>query len=229
MLTLPTAYDISVVGASISNEIAARLKHLYLEYIDGTGPDGDLDYTSCWQGDDDSDGDEEFPLSNLQQRFPNKEYSSWVIGLVNRCHCLESLGLTETQRIRFEGLDWRPAANAGLKTLYIDRAIMSAENLFTLLSPPSNSASSPNGSKSPSTKYPTSEDPAEKTSCSPITAFHPKNIRLLDSTSPSSWGDIFTYLKDNCPDLRYLHRYNAIYDRDGLRGAGNNRPWENSS
>jgi hypothetical protein len=64
--------------------MAASLKHLYLEYIDGTGPGGDLYYTRSWQGDNDSEGDEEYPYSNLQKKFPNVEYMDDVFKLVNR-------------------------------------------------------------------------------------------------------------------------------------------------
>ena len=38
-LTLPSAYDIATIGACIQDDMAMQLRHLFLEYIDGTGPD----------------------------------------------------------------------------------------------------------------------------------------------------------------------------------------------
>ncbi|KAF1996768.1 hypothetical protein P154DRAFT_537704 [Amniculicola lignicola CBS 123094] len=133
-LTLPSAYDFAIIGSKISATVASQLRHLYLEYIDGTGPGGDRHYTQHWQGDSDSEGDEDHPFSNLQNRFPNTAYMGDMCTLIGRCHNLESLGLHCTQPINLDLLDWRPNS-PGLKNLYLARAITSADKLLSLLSP----------------------------------------------------------------------------------------------
>lgn len=132
-LTLPCAYDFAIISTKISNALALQLRHLYLEYVDGTGPGGDLYYTSDWQGNSDSEGDEEHPFSNLQNRFANTAYMRDMCELINRCCNLESLGLHCTQSMSLDFLDWQPTSN-GLKNIYIARAITSADKLLSLLS-----------------------------------------------------------------------------------------------
>jgi hypothetical protein len=133
-LTLFSAYDLATIGTHISNDLANQLRHLYLEYTDGTGPGGDLDYTHHWQGDEDSDGDEDMPYSNLQRRFPNTKYMAAVCAFISRCHNLKSLGLKSTQCINLATLDWKPTST-GLEGLYISRAVATISQLISLCSP----------------------------------------------------------------------------------------------
>lgn len=49
-LTLPCAYDIAHVASCIPEEAALRLRHLYPEIVDGTGPGGDRDYLRSYEG-----------------------------------------------------------------------------------------------------------------------------------------------------------------------------------
>jgi hypothetical protein len=203
-LKLPCTYDFAVIGAQISDAVALQLRHLYLEYIDGTGPHGDLQYTQSWDGDDGSDGSEGYPYSNLQKKFRNTKYMSSVCKLIGRCRNLESLGLAGTQCVDFETLDWQPA-NHGLKNLYLSRAVMTADKLMQLISP--------------------SAEFAAAGFFSNMVAFHIEEVRLLDCM----WAKCFEFLL-RCDSLKYVHVYNIVYD--GMMASlsrHNNRPWENSA
>ncbi|KAF2011866.1 hypothetical protein BU24DRAFT_265331 [Aaosphaeria arxii CBS 175.79] len=133
-LTLPSTYDFSIIGPKIPETVALQLRHLYLEYIDGTGRYGDLQYTHGLD-DSDTEGDEEHPFSNLQHRFPNTAYMRDMCALVNRCRNLESLGLHCTQPLDLDHLEWLPTASQGLKNIYIARAVTTAEKLISLITP----------------------------------------------------------------------------------------------
>ena len=198
-LTLPCAYDFAIIGGRISDAMASRLRHLYLEYIDGTGPGGDLYYTRSWQGDEDSDGDEDYPYSNLQRKFPNLEYMKDVCRLVQRCRNLESWGFAGTQCLQLSTLEWQPA-DEGLKTIYIRRATTTCEKLLQLLV-------SSDGSSSD------------------LRAFEIDEVRLLDGT----WADIFKALSDcaalryiHVHNLVYAREGTSAH-----LAERNGRPWEN--
>lgn len=47
-LTLPCAYDFARVASCMPDTVASRLRHLYMEIVDGTGKGGDLYYTRSW-------------------------------------------------------------------------------------------------------------------------------------------------------------------------------------
>jgi len=131
-LTLPSAYDIATIGACIRDDMAMQLRHLFLEYIDGTGPGGDRAYDFDERSINDEHGS---PLySNLQTRFPNTDYMDGICTLVSRCRNLESLGLKGTQYCNLESLVWRPTKD-GLRNLYIDRVRTPSLVLLALLSP----------------------------------------------------------------------------------------------
>ena len=131
-LTLPSAYDIATIGACIRDDMAMQLRHLFLEYIDGTGPGGDRAYDFDERSINDEHGS---PLySNLQTRFPNTDYMNGICTLVSRCRNLESLGLRGTQYCNLESLVWRPTKD-GLRNLYIDRVRTPSLVLLALLSP----------------------------------------------------------------------------------------------
>ena len=130
-LTLPSAYDIATIGACIRDEMAMQLRHLFLEFIDGTGPGGDRAYDFDERSINDEHGS---PLySNLQTRFPNTDYMDGICTLVSRCRNLESLGLKGTQYCNLESLVWRPTK--GLKSLYLHRTRTPSSVVLALLSP----------------------------------------------------------------------------------------------
>ena len=166
-LTLPSAYDIAIIGACIQDDMAMQLRHLFLEYIDGTGPFGDRAYDLDERSVNDDHGT---PLySNLQTRFPNTDYMDGICTLVSRCRNLESLGLKGTQYCNLESLMWRPTGD-GLKTLYIHRARTPSSVLLALLSP--------------STSIP------ESSSSSRIVSVELSDVDLHGS----AWGTIFDHL-----------------------------------
>ena len=183
--------------------VALRLRHLYMEIIDGTGPGGDNQYNAHWQGDDGLDGDENHPFSNVQLQFPNEDHFSGICGLVNKCKGLESLGLVGTQRIDLDALDLQ-STNGGLKNIYLSRILCTAEELLKLL--------------------PSSD--TEGSTCN-IEAFRIEESALWDGT----WEAVFASLA-KAPSLLYFRVYNLIYSKDGLSSnyhEHNNRVWENYS
>lgn len=201
-LTIPCAYDFARINSCMPDTVALRLRHLYMEIIDGTGPGGDNEYTHHWQGDDD-DGDEDHPFSNVQLQFPNVDHFSGMCGLANRCKSLESLALVGTQRINLETLDFQ-STNGGLKNVYLSRVLCTAEKLLTLL--PSNSTEGTPGN---------------------IEAFTIEESALWDGT----WEVVLARLLE-APSLLHVRVYNLIYSKHGLSSnyhEFNNRVWENAS
>ena len=187
------------IGSCMPDTMALRLRHLYMEIIDGTGPGGDNDYTHY--ADRDSDGDEEYPFSNLQLQYHNSDHFSDMCAFVNRCKNLESLGLVGTQRIELEGLNFQ-SMNGGLKNIYLSRVLCTAEKLLSLL--PSNNGEG---------------------IASNIEAFEVEGSALWDGT----WEAVLARLVA-APSLLHFHIHNLIYDRHGLSSRfheHNNRIWEN--
>jgi hypothetical protein len=205
-LTLFSTYDIATIGTHVSDTVANQLKRLHLEYTDGSGPGGDLEYTRCsisWV-DDDEDGEENMPYSNLQRRYKNTEYMAGVCAFISRCHNLKTLGIEGTQYFDLASLDWK-LRNEGLEGIYLSRAVATASQLISLLSP---SASSP-------------------TATSNIKAFQIDDVQLFDDT----WATVFDYLA-SCPYLDYIHVYNLVYAKNGESAhhrRDTSRPWENVS
>ncbi|KAF2651542.1 hypothetical protein K491DRAFT_781776 [Lophiostoma macrostomum CBS 122681] len=200
-LTLPCTYDFAALNAAMSDDATARLRHLYIEYCDASGPGGDrsyLMYADDWEG---YDGDEYVPLSNLQQEYPNEEYMPDVCRLIGRCHNLESLGLDATHYLALDTLNWRPSGR-GLQNIYISRGIVPCKTLRKLLS-------------------------ASDETTSNIFALHLDYVQLLDST----WANVFDHLLASetlkyfaIDDLNYAHRGESAHLRQH-----NVRQWENSS
>jgi hypothetical protein len=200
-LSLLTTHDFSALNAAMSDEATARLRHLYLEYCDASGPGGDRSYLVYADDDEGDDGDEYVPLSNLQEQYPNEQYMLDVCTLVGRCHNLESLGLHATHYLDLDTLDWQPSGK-GLQNLYIYRAIVHSNTLKKLLSASDGTTSS-------------------------TVALHLNYVQLLDST----WTDVFDHLFAadtmkyfGISDLNYAHRGESAHLR-----RFNNRQYENSS
>lgn len=206
-LSLPCAYDFAHIASHVPDAVASRLRHLYLEIIDGTGPGGDLAYTRAAHGDEDSDdeGDGEYLPSNLQAQFPNDESFPGMCALISQCTNLDSLGLVGTQCIDLANLTWRPS-NGGLQNIYLSRVTCTSDTLLSLLSP----TGEPDSSDAPPT---------------PIEAFHIQDVRLWSGT----WTSVFKRLL-TAPKLVRFHVYNLVYHAEGESahlGERNNRPWEN--
>jgi hypothetical protein len=203
-LTLFSAYDLATIGTHISDKLANQLRQFWLEYTDGTGPGGDLQYTLYWQGDEDSDEDEDMPYSNLQTRYPNTDHMAGLCTYVSRCHNLKCLGLVGTQCIDLSSLDWQPA-NTGLEGIYLHRVVVTSAQIISLLSPSATSSTTtPN-----------------------ITTADIENVQFFDRT----WGIVFHHL-ETCPSLTYLYVYNLVYAKyseSAEHREHNNRPFENVS
>ncbi|KAF2688141.1 hypothetical protein K458DRAFT_175749 [Lentithecium fluviatile CBS 122367] len=202
-LTLPCAYDFVAVGAALPDDMCARLRRLYLGYVDATGPGGSEQYL-VWR-DSYGDGDEDVEFSNLQKLYPNEEYINALYSIVNRCPNLNSLGLSATQHLDGDPLSGIPAAVKGLKDLYLYRVRISHTGLIRLLS---------------STSSDTSDPP------NPITSAWLEAVELKSGT----WKDIFEHLL-HCSSFSYLCPKDLVYARDELSHQHklyNSRPWEDS-
>jgi hypothetical protein len=206
-LELPCAYDFSVIAENISDTMALGLRHLYLEYVDGTGPGGDLQYTRSADpyGPERDDGSAGYPYSNLQRKHPNVLYMAHICALVQRCRNLESWGFEGTQCLELSTLEWQPAG-AGLKVVDITRATTTCEKLLQLFKSADGNVSR-------------------------LEAVQLKDVRLLDGT----WADVFKGLGKCADGLKYFYVYNLVYAKEWEGGESahlashNNRPWENIS
>lgn len=120
-LTLPCAYDFVAVEENLPDEVAGQLRHVYLEYIDGTGEGGNAK---------DQHPSLHAPLSNIQDLYPNDEHQSVLWKIVSRCNSLYSLGLAGTQRIEPPTSSW---SGPGLKNVYMQRVAMHSEQLVKMM------------------------------------------------------------------------------------------------
>jgi hypothetical protein len=201
-LTLPCVYDFAHLASCMPDTVVLRLRHMYLEVVDGTGPGGDRMYCRAWQGDGDpSGGDEDFLFSNLQRKYPNIDHMQGMCGLVNRCKNLESLGLVGTQRIDLTGLDWRPTNGVGLKNIQMSRVVATAEQLLRLCS-----------------------SGQEDGACH-VEAFDVDEVELMGGT----WESIFALLLTSST-LVFFYVYNLRYSLHGSSAHLRtycHRPWEN--
>ena len=198
-LALPCTYDFAALNKAMSDEAVWRLRHLYFKYVDATGPGGDMSYLHWAEEERGEDGDGRYALSNLQKEYLNYDYMRDICTLIGRCSNLESLGLYATHYLNLDDLDWKPSG-AGLKNIYIYRAIVHFETLKKLLSAADGESSN-------------------------IFALKLDYVQLLDHT----WAKVFDHLTTahamqyfDVTDLNYAFRGKSA----GLREF-NNRPWEN--
>ncbi|KAF1955911.1 hypothetical protein CC80DRAFT_548973 [Byssothecium circinans] len=199
-LTLPCAHDFAAINLAFSNERCFRMKRLFLEYADATGPGGSKQYL---YGDGQfEEGDEDVPYSNLQERNANQENMHHIRDVVSRCTNLESLGLSGTQHLDANLLQWSPAPGKGLKSLYLSRVRLDADRLIHLYSYLEGS--------------PTSE--------SPIVSSFLHDVQL----SKGTWETVFKGLID-CPNLSYFVPSDLDYVRGHPFKQYPCRPWEDSS
>lgn len=200
-LTLPCTYNFANLNDAMSDDATSRLRHLYLEYVDATGPGGDRSYLIWAEDDTGEDGDGHVPLSNLQQKYPNVDYMPRVCAMVDRCRNLESLALYATHYLDLDTLSWQPNGK-GLRNISIERAIVPFHTLRQLLS-------------------------ASDGDFSNVVALKLNYVQLLDHT----WSDVFDHLLKSdtmkyfsVDDLNYAHRGESAHLREY-----NNRQWENSN
>ncbi|CZR66774.1 uncharacterized protein PAC_16675 [Phialocephala subalpina] len=182
-LSLPCTYDFVDVSENIPDSLLAQLKTLFLAITDATGPGGAKEYL-IWAEEDD-DGDDRFPFSNLQLAYPNTEHMEGIFSIVSRCHNLETLGLDGTQFLQADLMEWAPTLR-GLKELYLKRVKLNSENLIKLLSP----AKSVSISSSPLSKV---------------------WLELVDLTA-GLWDAVFSHLL-LCPSLEFFQPEDLSYAR----------------
>jgi len=198
-LTLPCAYDFVAVGAALSDTVCAQLRHLYLSYVDPTGPGGSAQYLWRYRREE-SDGF--VPRSNLQQQYPNPDHMKAVCNIVDRCTFLESLGLAATHHLDCDLLNWTPTNRKGLRTLYLNRVRISHTTLIRLLS--------------------TSVAHLDITTPpNPACSVWLHAVELKSGT----WNEIFDHLLLHCPLLYYLSPVNLCY----ARGTASNEYWIQNS
>ena len=198
-LRLPCLYDLVAVSMALSDDAASRLRHLFLEYTDATGPMGSLEYT---RGDEDDEDEEDFLYSNLQEQFKNIDYMGDLWDVVGRCRNLESLGLAGTQLINCEAMDWRPRGD-GLKILRLRRAAMTYDNIVRLLS------SSQGGPSN-------------------IAELDMQDVELLDRTWAAVFDFMKTCGTIRYFDIWNLN-YDRCGESNHYREGYDGRPWENST
>jgi hypothetical protein len=126
-LSLPCSYNFVSLSNAMPNAFLQGLKSLSLRITDATGPGGSKEYMS-W-AEERSDGDENFPSSNLQQQFPNRQHVSGIYDIVSRCTSLDVLGLHCTHHL--DGNMILPPTD--LKGLYLARIKIHPDNLIKLL------------------------------------------------------------------------------------------------
>lgn len=130
-LALPCTYDFAALNEAMSDEATQRLRHLYIEYLDASGPGGGGKLLS-WH--DHIIGlSPDVCSSNLQEEYPNPKYMSDVCKLIGRCTNLESLGVRATHPLHLDELDWKPRKK-DLKNFYIYRAVVRYDTLKRLFS-----------------------------------------------------------------------------------------------
>ncbi|KAE8445438.1 hypothetical protein EG329_013451 [Mollisiaceae sp. DMI_Dod_QoI] len=129
-LSLPCTHDFLVLGKALPESLLLRIKRLFLAVMDATGPGGSRQYTR-WT-DAHGDGDTRYPLSNLQQRYPNREYTYAMFDIAARCQNLEILGLECSHRL---DCDLLSLSTSKLSSLYLQRMTASVSKLIELLSP----------------------------------------------------------------------------------------------
>lgn len=199
-LTLPCTHNFLDLSNAMSEGLMTQLQHLYIAISDAAGPGGSKDYL-IW-ADEDEDGDDGFPLSNLQEEFPNDEYAAAVFNLAARCPNLESLGIVGTHVLDAESCAWT-AHFPKLKSLLLKRIKISADRLRSLTVLPDR----------------------------PATEAQLKKVLLEEMYLDSGeWNDVFAWWVLH-PALVYIHVQNLFYSRNGPSShlaVWNGTLWEES-
>jgi hypothetical protein len=133
-LFLPCTNNFAQLSRDMPFSLLSRLRHLYLETTDATSPGGS-NLNLFWY-DEVSDGDEDVPLSNLQQLSPDSAHAADFFALVSKCPNLEALGITCTHHLDLNLLAWTDSPPpSSLSVLFLNRIRVSASSLRVLLSP----------------------------------------------------------------------------------------------
>ncbi|PSN71156.1 hypothetical protein BS50DRAFT_570561 [Corynespora cassiicola Philippines] len=131
-LSLFCTRDFEIISQSAPDLLLERIRHLYIQVVDGTGPWGNDEYDRIYSFADDYM--DETPYSNLQQLYPNRLHQQGVFDLIKKCKRLRSLGITGTQHLDLDSLEWARGKNE-LEILYLKRMRISATKCLEILSP----------------------------------------------------------------------------------------------
>lgn len=185
-LSLPCSENFVAISKAMPEKLAHQLKTLFLAYTDATGPNGSNDYLR--QSSETADNDNNYPPSNLQEEYPNQQYTYAMFDIVSQCPNLQVLGLAGTHFLDGNLLDWKSKATS-LESLLISRMNITSKNLISLLSPPAH----------------------HLTMDSSVTNIELEWVDLTDGL----WEEVFRYLYTLCPKLAYLNPKNLSYARNG--------------
>jgi hypothetical protein len=174
-LALPCAYDFAVIGDTIPDNMLFRLRHLRLQVIDGTGPWGCREYPTHY-----------LERSRFLKEYLNEGYESAMVKIINKCKQLCTLGLSGTQHLDYNTIDWQPS-DGGLETIHLQRIALSSESLITLLSPALEFVDRPS-----------------------LFSAWIEEVRLTAGT----WAEVFAHMR-KCPSLRYTNMHQLDYDEEG--------------
>lgn len=185
-LSLPCSENFLSISKAMPERLAHRLKKLFLAYTDATGPNGSNNYLH--ESSETHDGDDNYPLSNLQEEYPNPQYTYAMFNIVSQCPNLQVLGLVGTHFLDGNLLDWKSKATS-LESILISRMNITSKNLIKLLSPPAHHLTMDS---------------------SVLTNIELEWVDLTDGL----WEEVFKHLT-TCPRLAYLNPKDLSYARNG--------------
>ncbi|KAH8646795.1 hypothetical protein BX600DRAFT_518819 [Xylariales sp. PMI_506] len=210
---VPGTHDVGRLAAALSDGVKSQLKHLWMSIVDKSGPGGspgnryehDVDDEGYVYQDGTLEDIEEsgYIPSNLQLKYPNREYQNEVWQFIKSCKTLESLGLKSTHYLDLTRLEWAPGSNSqGLKSLSLERIHTSAAALIALLGARDDEASAPALQRA---KF--------------------RDVKIYGDGG--LWGTVFEWMTKSCPDLEFFQPYNIGYLSPHPYFSFNNRPYEN--
>lgn len=186
-LSLPCSENFLAISKALPERLAHQIKKLFLAYTDATGPGGSNSYLI--HSSETRDNDDNYPPSNLQEEYPNRDYAYAMFDIVSQCPNLQVLGLAGTHFLDGNLLDWKSKAS-GLESLIISRMEITVKNMINLLSPPAH--------------QPTMDS-------SILTNIELEWVYLTDGL----WEEVFRHLYTHCPKLAYFNPKNLSYSRHG--------------
>ncbi|KAF8860524.1 hypothetical protein BDZ45DRAFT_308565 [Acephala macrosclerotiorum] len=129
-LSLPCSHNYKALRQVLPASLLLQLKKLFLAVADATGPGGSREYLIY--ADETHDGDDDYPLSDLQEQFPNREHAHWMFEIAAQCPNLDTLALESTHRL---DCDLLTLSTSNLSSFFLHRMTVSASKLIELLLP----------------------------------------------------------------------------------------------
>ncbi|KAF7556917.1 hypothetical protein G7Z17_g1083 [Cylindrodendrum hubeiense] len=207
-LRLPCTRDVERFTNTMSSDARGRLRTLRISIVDETGQDGNDEIENV------SDPGEEgvangaslydgIPPSNLQAEFPNREHQDGLWEFVASCSNLESLSIQATHFLDLDQLKWlKSPQSRGLRFLSLNRIWTSISSMIELLRPHPEYTASPQ-----------------------VRSIALYKVKV--HTNGGNWSELFSYLKNDCPDLACCEAEQLTYFSEHPNFQWNNRIWEN--